>query len=461
VSPARRRAAALAAILLAAALIRLPALRTQLWLDEVWSLDFARGAKTLSALLFQLHHDNNNPLNTWWLWSVSGATDFAIFRLASFVAGLLSVAVLAYDPEDPTRGLLTAALAAVSLPMVLFSTEARGYALMALFSVMSWRLLSVRPPFSRQRIAAFAACTTLGLFSHPLFICVLAGLAASALAKLTQEERRRPPWTLLALFVPAPAVFALYTLLQTGPTVFGAGAFNPFFPTLAHALAQWAGADASSAWSGPAILAVLGLCGAELLRLRRSHDDEFWFFTALAAATCAVVAVFPFRYERHFFVCLPFVLVLSSRTLTRMVRSGGASRMVAVVMLAFFVSGSAAGERSLATAGRGHYLDALDRMARDTAGSVVSVGSDHDFRNKVMVDFYAPYASGGKSFSYVDENGWKAGGPEWYLRHSFETDPRTAPVALHFRGGEDYRLVDVYPYSGLSGWMWALYRRVR
>lgn len=460
-SPTRRRAAALAAILLAAALIRLPALRTDLWLDEVWSLDFARGAKTLSALLFQLHHDNNNPLNTWWLWLLSGSRDFAVFRILSFVAGLLTIVVLADDTEDPVRGCLTAALAAVSLPMVLFSTEARGYALMALFSVMSWRLLSVRPPFSRTRIAAFAVCTTLGLFSHPLFVCVLAGLAALALAKLTHEERRRPPWTLLALFAPAPAVFALYTALQTGPTVFGAGAFNPFFPTLAHALAQWAGANASSAWSGPAILAVLGLCGAELARLRRLHDDEFWFFSVLAASTCAVVAVFPFRYERHFFVCLPFALALASRTLARMLRSGGASRIVGVVMLALFVSGNAVGARALATAGRGHYLDALDRMARDTKGPAVAVGSDHDFRNKVMVEFYAPYASGGKSFSYVDETGWKSGGPEWYLRHSFETDPRTAPVALHFRGGEDYDLVDVYPYSGLSGWMWALYHRVR
>ncbi len=453
------RRAALAAVLAAAALIRLPALRTQLWLDEIWSLDFARGAKTLSALLFGLHHDNNNPLNTWWLWLVSGAADFAVFRLASFTAGLLSVAALADDPEDPARGLLTGAMAALAVPLVLFSTEARGYALMALFSVAGWRLLSARPPFSRRRVAAFAACATLGLFSHPLFVCVLAGAAAWTVAKLPKD--RGSSATLLALFAPAPAAFGLYTLLQDGPTVFGAGAFNPYFPTLARALALWAGAAPESGWSGPAILAVLALCGAELARLRRARDEEFWFFAVLAAATAAFVAVFPFRYERHFFVCAPFALVLAARTLTRLLRGPAASRLAALALLALFLTGSAARARALATAGRGHYLEALERMARETDGPVVTVGSDHDFRNKTLVEFYAAYDRSGKTFRYVAGPDWKPDAPRWYLRHWFETDPRVAPIAVDFRDGPAYRLIEVYPYAGLSGWTWALYRRER
>ncbi|MBI3565482.1 MAG: hypothetical protein HY079_09830 [Elusimicrobia bacterium] len=454
----RPRDLALAAVLLAAALLRLPALRTELWLDEVWSLELARGAGSLRAVLFGIHHDNSTLLNTLWLWLVGPSASPALLRAASCAAGLLTVAVLAGDREDPARGRLTAALAAVSVPMVLYATEARGYAAMALVAVLCRRLLLEPGPPSRARAAAFAAVAALGLFAHPLSVCALAALAAWAAARAPARERLR---TLAVLFGPAAALYAAYMLLQDGPTVFGAGAFNPYFPTLYRALASWSGAPTSGPWAAAGGAAAAALAGAELVRLARARDPEAVFFIVLFAANALCVAAFPFRYERHFFLSAPFALVLGARTLARMLRSGLPARAAAAALLALFVGGSAARLRELAAAGRGHYREALARMARDSDGPVVTVASDHDFRHRKMVEFYARAAAPAKAVRYVPGDGWKGAAPEWYLRHSYETDPRTAPVALAFAGGERFRLAGFFPYSGLSGWSLALYRRER
>ncbi|MDE2510634.1 MAG: hypothetical protein KGL74_05885, partial [Elusimicrobia bacterium] len=158
----RNHAAAALAILAAAAWIRLPALRTEPWLDEIWSIMFARAAKSVGDVLFGLHHDNNHPLNTLWLYWTSGRRDWALWRLPSFVSGLLIVGILAWDETDPAAGLLAAALAAGSAVMALYSTEARGYAMMTLCAVACRRLLASRDPLRPATAAAFAAAAALG-----------------------------------------------------------------------------------------------------------------------------------------------------------------------------------------------------------------------------------------------------------------------------------------------------------
>lgn len=452
-----RRAAALAAVLLAAALPRLAALRTQPWLDEVWSIELARGAKTLGDVLFGIHHDNSNPLNALWLWLVRDARDWAAFRVLAFAAGMLTVLALARDEEDPPRGLLAGALAAASIPLVLYSTEARGYAPMALFALLAWRLLPKRGAPGARRAAAFGACVALGALSHPTFAVVLPALLLRAALALPRRDRVRG---LLVLFAPPLALCALYQLLQRGPTIVGAGAMDARLPVVFRALARFAGAPDAGPWAVLGAAAVLTLCGAELARLRREKDPDFFFFAALFAADAVLLAAFPFPYERHLFACAPFALILCARTLARLLRGRPAAKAAGAVFLGLFLAGNAARDRALAAEGRGHYLEALERMARDTAGAAVTVAGDHDFRDPMMLRFYAPYVAGAKTFRYVKSEDWGRGEiPEWYLRHDFVPDPRAAPIALTFRDGSAYGLVDVYPYSGLSGWTWALYRR--
>ncbi|MFI5347756.1 MAG: hypothetical protein ACHQ51_15390 [Elusimicrobiota bacterium] len=452
----RARTAAFFAILAAAALFRIPCLRTEPWMDEIWSLHFARGAKSVADVLFGIHHDNNHPLNTLWLYLVRGSGDWAVWRLFSLACGLATVGVMALDDQDPPRGLLTAALAAGSAVLVLYSTEARGYAAAALCAVACHRLLSSGASPRPARVAAFAFFAALGFFGHPTFIFALAALGVWAAVALPPERRAR---NLCLLFGPAAVLGVAYELLQRGPLRIGAGAFRPFAPVAFRTLAQWSGApDAGpAAVLGAATLA--GLCAWELRRLRNERDDEFYFFAVLLGTVVAFVAILPFRYERYFFAVLPFALMLAGRSLLRLLRAGRAAKAAAVLMIGLSIAGGAVRVRTLATLGRGHYREAVQFMAAETSDDYITVGSDHAFRNGMLLQFYASYLPPSKRLVYVSPEGYRDNPPQWYLRHTFDTDPRLAPTGLLFGGKTAYALAGIYPYSGLSGWTWLLYRR--
>ena len=451
----RRWAEALIGVLAIAALLRSACLRTEPWLDEIMSIDLARRAATAADVFLKIHDDNNNPLNTLYLRFVSGSRDWAAYRLLSLSAGLLTVALLGWDPEDPARGLLAASLAAVSTQMVLYATEARGYALVSLFSLSCFRLLRARRPPTGPRAAEFGLCALLAFLSHPTFAYVYAALFLWSAARLAREQRAH---ALLALFGPPTAALALFETIQIPMRVGGADR-NGVGPVVLRTLALWSGAPerGAAAVAGAAVL--LGLLGWELRHLRRERSDEFVFFAALFAGAVVFAAVFPFPFERHFYACLPFSLLLAAGGLARLFRSSGAKRAAAAVLALLFLLGNGVRDRALATAGRGHYLEAVQRMAKDTPEDVITVASDHDFRNRTLLDFYAAYLPPPKRLAYVPIERRQANPPAWFLLHGLATDPRLAPVGVSLPGAAAYRLVEVYPYAGLSGWTWMLYRR--
>jgi hypothetical protein len=450
----RAWAAALIGALGLAALMRLACLRTEPWLDEVWSIGLARRAAAAADVFFKLHDDNNNPLNTLYLHFVAGSRDWRVYRLLSLSAGLLTVALLGWDPEDRARGLVAALLAAVSTHMVLYGTEARGYALMSLFALSCFRLLRGRAPLTRPRAASFGLCALLAFLSHPTFVYVYAALFLWAAVKLPAKKRVRG---LLSLFGPPTLAFGLFEAAQF-PLGMDGAMRNGFWPTFLRTLELWSGAPLRGAAGLAGAAFVLGLLGWELRHLRRERPDEFVFFAALFTGAFAFVAIFPFPFERHFYACLPFALMLAAGGLTRLFRRGGARRLAAAALSLLFVLGNGARVRALASEGRGHYMEAVERMAADTPAGAITVASDHDVRNSMMLGFYGAFLTPPRKIEYVrrDRYGER---PDWYLLHSFSPDRPIAPVGVKIDGVANYSLVDVYPYSGLSGWTWMLYRR--
>lgn len=446
----------LAVIVAIAGALRLPGLTSEPWLDEIWSIDLARATASASGVFLKIHHDNNNPLNTLFLYFVSAKGSWATDRLLSFISGLLTIALLGWDPEDRARGLLTAALAAVSAPMVLYATEARGYAPLALFALGCFRLLRVRGPLTPARNAAFWTCALLAFLSHLTFVYVFAALVIWIAATWPGDGRLQG---LLVLFGPPAVAFAAIALVQITGMQIGAANRNSFAQVVIHTLSLWAGAPAQAAVGVTTTAVLVGIIGRELWNLHRHRVGEFVFFSALFAGATLFVALLPFPFERHFFACLPFALMLAAGGLMRGLRRAGAARMLAGVFLVLFMVGNGERLRAFATDGRGHYLEAVQRMATETAGDMISVGSDHDFRNGMMLAFYGAYLSPPKRIDYVIASERTARKPEWYLRHSFSVDLRTVPLMIKLPGVASYRLIAVYPYGGLSGWMWMLYRR--
>ena len=91
-------AIAMCGLLIVSAGLRLLAARGDLWLDELWSLSFARQMTSPLDVWTAIHHDNNHPLNTLYLFVVvhlAGAhASPMLFRLLSLVSGAAMLVVL-------------------------------------------------------------------------------------------------------------------------------------------------------------------------------------------------------------------------------------------------------------------------------------------------------------------------------------------------------------------------------
>ena len=100
--------------------LRLLAARGDLWLDELWSLSFARQMTSPLDVWTAIHHDNNHPLNTLYLFVVvhlvGAHASPMLFRLLSLVSGAAMLVVLfrsEYESHD--GGAATRAWIAITL----------------------------------------------------------------------------------------------------------------------------------------------------------------------------------------------------------------------------------------------------------------------------------------------------------------------------------------------------------
>ena len=104
---------------------------------------------------------------------------------------------------------------------------------------------------------------------------------------------------------------------------------------------------------------------------------------------------------------------------------------------------------------RGHYAPAVALMLSTAPPGPVTVGSDHDRRNGLVLEEYARRTPGGERIVYVGRN--PAQPPLWFLRHDFDEHPVSEPALPKY--GACYALAAVFPCSGLSGFTWLAYRR--
>ncbi|MCG3122561.1 MAG: hypothetical protein GIKADHBN_00953 [Phycisphaerales bacterium] len=133
------RAAAWAALVVAAVAIRLPHLTESLWYDEVWRTRVVLRPGNLESLLL---HDVHNPLYNAFMYawiSVIGDSEFSI-RLPSLLFGLASITVLyrwMHARFGPGPARLAAALLLVSPVHAWYSCEAKNNMLVMLLGILA------------------------------------------------------------------------------------------------------------------------------------------------------------------------------------------------------------------------------------------------------------------------------------------------------------------------------------
>jgi hypothetical protein len=115
---------------------------------------------------------------------------------------------------------------------------------------------------------------------------------------------------------------------------------------------------------------------------------------------------------------------------------------------------------SLLELGRGSYKAALAQILENSPEGIVRIGSDHDFRNRLLVDFYAPSLPGPHTIRYVPHTEWHREPPEWILTHNGEMSYQP-PQDIAVPGVGVYHFFAAYRFFGLSGWNWFLYRETQ
>jgi hypothetical protein len=114
-----------------------------LWLDEIWSIEIVRAASGPMEIFTRFHHDNNHVLNTLFLWLVGAQNTLFLYRLFAVVSGMVALLLVGYLARDWgfAEALLGVVLTGTSYPLVLYFSEARGYAPAIMFALISCALL--------------------------------------------------------------------------------------------------------------------------------------------------------------------------------------------------------------------------------------------------------------------------------------------------------------------------------
>ena len=442
--------------------------RGDLWLDEIWSVDFARSAHSLRELFVRFRHDNNHPLNTVFLYLVRQQSGFLVDRMLSILSGIGALVLCGEWTRrvwGRREGFVTILLAGSSFPLLLYFSEARGYAPAILFALLAFvsleRNLYV---FKARRFVAFLVASALGVLSHSTFVIVTIALCVMHGVVVFKNPLDRPRRIGFFLMHQVPALLfpAIWYFLFVRHMEIGGGPVEKPIHVVGQTAAYLLGLSVASPWLWVALgLALLAIFWGSR-RLKRDGRGEWIFFPAmlvLAPVLVLALARPKYLYFRYFILCFPFFYMLLGYTLGRATTAWGRStRWMPWLVVLMLVLGQSTRVEALVQEGRGHYAAAWARIVRDTASQDIYVGSDHDFRNRLVLTFYASRDPLGKLLYYVPQTDWSRRPPDWVLitqGQEFSEPPDEIP----FKDVGVYRFVASYDSAPVSGWGWFLFRK--
>jgi len=456
-----------ALLLVVAAALRLQAARDEFWFDEVWSLTQFANKATSALQILSLHHDNNHHLNTLWMYVCGQRDAWIVYRIPSMLAGIgtVALAMLWARPWGRASTIAAGILTGGSFVLIQYSSEARGYALAGFFLLAALLTLQRRlAGGAAWTLLAFWCAVILGFLSHLTFASGYLGLAAWSAVELW----RRVPNKMQALLEWArchvvPIVFlAAFYWFEVRHFVIGKAPPYELTDVLAETLGLSVGVVG---WSA-AIMVVAGLLGtvaaiAALVLLWREKSNLWVFFVVtiyVAPALLLAVRRPEVLFPRYFFMGLLTLPLLWSVLVGWLWRQGTPARVGGAVFVALLVAANTLQTSELLAVGRGHYLEAIQYIVGNDPGPRVLVRSDHDFRNRLLIDFYRGYVEGGDRLEYYYSDVSTNGTADWGILHG--NGPRFKPLpSVEDPHGNRYDLQKVFPAAGLSGSSWAVYRR--
>jgi hypothetical protein len=439
------------------------AARGDLWLDEIWSVFFAEAARTPWEIVTRFKHDNNHVLNTLYLYVIGKQQDLMVYRGMAIVSGIGSLLILRKIALrwGPAESVIVLLLAGTSYPLILYFSEARGYAPAILFGLLSLFLLQeCQRRFHPVRLVLFWSMSILGVLSHLTFVIVFLSLAIYSLHyELTADApfTRRSLQAGKYLFVPGVFITAWYLFYASEMTIGGGPAVDKY-TILAQGIASLLGLPDTLLVLGIPLLMLPVLWSLVLLYKEGDREWSFYGSALLVAPAFAIIlagsSYFNYRYV---IVCFPFLYLVISRLLAKSYHSDAkAYHYLAFFVLGLYVLGQAFRLAPFFEHGRGSYRPVISEMAKTSSGTMITVGSDNDFRNKMLIEFYSRFLDGGKRLRYIDQQLWTSDPPEWLILHSLDEAVVPEPW-ISTEDGRMYRLIRSEGFSGNSGFSWFLY----
>lgn len=432
------------------------------WLDEIWSYYLTQLMDSPWDAFSELRIDNNHLLNTLTMYWLGDQEYWAVYRLPSLLSGVALVALMGYAARAlriaPWLAML---LTTLSFPFIQYSTEARGYSVAAMFGLAAWLIyytrLSNAKPFAPGWLVAFWAVCALGLLAHLTFVFVPLALGLTWLANCISNRQFDSEYISrgLLVFVP-PAVFLLWVyLVFYGQIASGGDDISLQFAGKMLELSRYTlGVPAIKALETAAGALIVGLAAFGIWQLPATQQR---FFTLVIALPGLLLLAYQpdFFYARYLLVSLPFVYLLIALSLDIALRKSGPLRALAALLILTFVAGSTVHYLAYARLGKGGYPQAVTDMFDDAGTRNFTVGSDFDFRNKALIDFYARYHANSGQLTYVKLAYESIEPADYFIVHNYVPGHKAAET-LTLPGGT-YELMGVYRYAGLSGWSWYLY----
>ena len=382
--------AAVAGLALAGLALRLAAARGGLWTDEAWSVVYAAEARDPVGVFLRINHDNNHHLYSLWLQAIGPAALPMLARAPAILAGSLSVVVAALIAERRSKaaGLVAALLFAVTPSLVVFGSEARGYAMMLLAALAMILIVGDVVDGRPQRGARWwlAGIAALGMLSH---LTMAAPVAIAALWVYLEGRDRSGPSAALAstlkLMGPALAATAAVVLLVFGAaaastTGMRIGGYEPFLASHYAAalddLALWSvGLSSPLPWFVPLAIGAAALAtGFGRPEWLGSRARLYALLILAVPLAAGLVRAGNTSFARYYLATALGLLLFRSEWIGRGVAARIQVRAAAALLVVTFAGASLYRDSQLIAVERGRPAAALGDMARlDPSGARIAL----------------------------------------------------------------------------------------
>jgi hypothetical protein len=438
------------------------------WLDEIFNYFLAMNKVHAVSDIFTGIKIEHQFLVTLSMYLLGDQLNWMWYRIPSVIAGTGTIALMAlvgYRRMRPVALIVTLAVATVSYPLVVYSSEARGYAPAAFFSLAMWVLIEA---YWRHRykvwLIGFWSATVIAVLYHPVAVCLYISLG---LWSLSREWRvgggllRVGRELALCHAIPIAFIALLYfaVMRQWGSV---GGDVLPLARVIGDTMAVALGFPMRPEFRWVALFFGGTLIASSLVIIARLVRSDIWIFyisgLLLAPALMLEINNRQYLYIRYFVVLFPLFFLMLGEAMDAVAKKFKVAQAVIVGLCILTLVGNTLSTVDFLRVGRGGYLDAVQYMAALTPRPTVTVGSDHDFRNGLPIIFYSRYMPKNKTMVYLSIDKWPLEGPDWLLVHNTCSEDNFIPGSIVIARNITFRLVKSYPVLGLSGVGWHLYR---